>query len=58
MGYNGGTAMALKEAYIAEFDRMEAELANRVAMKKDPSRHSAGALPLLGGFWLIHSLAP
>lgn len=29
MGYTGAKAMALKEAYIAEFDRMEAELANR-----------------------------
>lgn len=29
MGYNGAKAMALKEAYIAEFNRMEAELANR-----------------------------
>ena len=29
MGYTGAKAMALKEAYIAEFNRMEAELANR-----------------------------
>lgn len=29
MGYTGVKAMALKEAYIAEFNRMEAELANR-----------------------------
>ena len=29
MGYTGAKAMALKEAYIAEFDRMEAELAKR-----------------------------
>ena len=31
MGYNGAKAMALKEAYIAEFNRMEAELAKRTA---------------------------
>ncbi|WP_297148162.1 Rha family transcriptional regulator [uncultured Desulfovibrio sp.] len=29
MGYTGAKAMALKEAYISEFDRMEAELAKR-----------------------------
>ena len=29
MGYTGAKAMSLKVAYIAEFNRMEAELANR-----------------------------
>ena len=32
MGYTGAKAMALKEAYIAEFDRMEAELAKRASI--------------------------
>lgn len=32
MGYTGAKAMALKEAYIAEFNRMEAELANRPSL--------------------------
>ncbi|OXS28341.1 MAG: hypothetical protein BCS36_01185 [Desulfovibrio sp. MES5] len=31
MGYTGAKAMALKEAYIAEFNRMEAELTNRAS---------------------------
>lgn len=32
MGYTGAKAMALKEAYIAEFNHMEAELANRASI--------------------------
>ncbi|MGD9576398.1 Rha family transcriptional regulator [uncultured Desulfovibrio sp.] len=32
MGYTGAKAMALKEAYIAEFDRMEEELAKRASL--------------------------
>lgn len=58
MGYNGAKAMALKEAYIAEFDRMEAELAKRAAMKiKTPHAIAQGPCPFWGASELIHSLA-
>ena len=58
MGYNGAKAMALKEAYIAEFDRMEAELAKRATMKiKTPHAIAQGPCPFWGASELIHSLA-
>ena len=40
VGYTGAKAMALKEAYIAEFNRMEAELHNRVPALPDFSQSS------------------
>lgn len=44
MGYTGVKAMALKEAYIAEFNRMEAELYNHVPALPDFSQSSTGGI--------------